>query len=596
MKFQKDFLLSQVNQFPHQPGVYLMKGVKGQILYVGKARDLQKRVKSYFSRQASSKIAALLKHVVQIEYIITSSEKEALLLECNLIKTHKPRYNVVLRDDKNYPYLRVDLRESWPRFTVVRRMQKDGARYFGPFASAKAVRETLKSMERIFPLRKCGDFVFKNRTRPCLNYQIGKCTAPCMGYISEEAYRKIAEEACLFLEGKAQGLLATLETEMKKAAAALEFERAAFYRDRIYAIKHTLEKQTMVSPDFIHRDVLAFMPWPDKDKIEILVLQVRNGYLLGERQYTLALAAARPPEAFIHFLSQYYYREDFVPREIVLPFLPEEKAVLEEWLAEKAGEPVKIVLPQKEEQKRLLEMAQLNLKHRLAMKLAEKDPLQELRRVLCLSALPRRIECFDISNIQGQHSVASMVVFVDAKPAKEEYRRYKLHLEGTPDDYAMMYEALKRRFEKLAVLPDLLVIDGGRGQLNIALTVLKEVQRDIPVIALAKGKERKEDKIYLPKRKNPIRLKATSPALKLLKQLRDEAHRFAISYYKRLHRKTLLDSVLDKVPGIGPKRKALLWQHFNSLEEIKKADTKLLCQLGLPRRVAKKLKETIITI
>ncbi len=590
MKNQREKLLAEIKTFPHKPGVYLMKDAKGRILYVGKARNLQKRVKSYFSRQVSAKIAAMLSHVTQIDYIITPSEKEALILECNLIKTHRPRYNVVLRDDKNYPYLRIDLNEKWPRFTIVRRMQKDGARYFGPFASAKAVRETLKSMGQLFPLRKCGDFVLKHRTRPCLNYQIKRCVAPCVGYISPEEYKKIAEQACQFLEGKAEGLLAELERQMKQAAARLEFERAAFYRDRIFAIKRTLERQAMVSADFANRDVVAYLKWPEEERIEILVLQIRNGYLLAERRYSLKLAMATPEEAFCDFLAQYYYRQDIVPAEIILPFLPEEKEILEEWLSEKAGEKVVIKAASSETEKRLLHMANENLKHYLQNQGLE--ALKELKERLHLPTLPQRIECFDISNIQGQYTVASMVVFENGKPAKKEYRRYKLSLEGQPNDYAMMEEVLRRRYQKQEKLPDLLLIDGGKGQLQIAVKILQAEGLNIPVVSIAKGKN-EEDKLYLPERKNPLCLLSHSLALRLLKQIRDEAHRFAITYYQKLHRQALLDSALDKVPGIGPKRKAILWKHFHSLEEIKQADIATLCRIGLPLSVAEALKREL---
>ena len=575
---------------PHKPGVYLMKDAKRRILYVGKARDLQSRVKSYFSR-SSPKIEALLQKVASIDYIITPSEKEALILECNLIKNHRPRFNVVLRDDKNYPYLRIDLREKWPRFTITRKMIKDGASYFGPFASAKAVRETLRSMSQIFPLRKCGDFVFKHRTRPCLNYQIGRCSAPCMGYISEEDYKKIAVQACQFLEGKAQGILATLEQQMQEAASRLEYERAAFYRDRIWAIKKTLEKQVMVLPDFLNRDVVAYMKWPQAERIEVIVLQIRNGYLLAERKYGLNLGALNDKEAFEEFITQYYHRQDIIPEEIILPLLPEQRNILEEWLSEKANTKIKLKQPSSESERRLLNMAMENLKHYLYNQ--SQNALTDLKERLKLPKIPLRIECFDISNIQGQFTVASMVVFEDGKSAREEYRRYKLRLEGHPNDYAMMEEVLKRRYKKKEKLPDLIVIDGGKGQLQIALRVLAEQGLGISVIAVAKGRRRKEDKIYLPERKNPLYLPERSLGLKLLKTIRNEAHRFAITYYQKLHRKDSLNSVLDSIPGIGPKRKAILWQHFSSLEEIKNTDLNTLYQLGIPRNIAQKLKAAL---
>lgn len=574
-----------------------MKDAKSQILYIGKAKDLQKRLKSYFLGAPTSKIETILNQVEKIDYIVTSSEKEALILECNLIKLHKPKYNVVLRDDKNYPYLRIDLGEKWPHFKIVRRMQKDGAHYFGPFASAKAVRATLKSMERLFPLRTCKDFVLTHRKRPCLKYQIGCCLAPCVGYVKEKEYKEIAKEACLFLDGRTKGLLETFERELKEAASILEFERAAFYRDRIAAIKRTLEKQIVVCSDFISRDIIAFLSWPNEDRIEVVVLQIKNGYLLGEKNYTLPLCMATPEEAFERFLEQYYHLQDFIPTEIVVSFLPANKEVLEEWLIDKAGEEVRFVTPQMDEHRRLLSMGKLNLEHLLETKLAKSDVLNALRSALNLSHLPKRIECFDISNIQGEYTVASMAVFIGGQPAKDEYRHFKLSLEGKPNDYAMMQEVLKRRFEKEGVLPDLLLIDGGRGQLNIALKVLKEMGlKNISVAAVAKGKKGEEDKIYVPQRKTPFLFKNHVSVLNLLKHIRDEAHRFAINYYKHLHRKALLDSLLDNVRGIGTKRKALIWQRFKSLQELKQAPLEVLCQLGLPYPVAKDLKNTLTKV
>ena len=590
----KKGLKEKVEQLPHQPGIYLIKNSIGHILYVGKAKDLQKRVKSYFSRQFSPKVKTMLNQATQIDYIITSSEKEALILECNFIKTHKPRYNVVLRDDKNYPYLRIDLGEKWPYFTIVRQIQKDGAKYFGPFASAKAVRETLKSMQRLFPLRKCSDFVLKHRKRPCLNYQIGRCLAPCMGYISEEEYKKVAQEACIFLEGKALGLLERLEKEMKQAADNLEFERATFYRDRIEAIKKTLEKQAMVSSDLKNRDIVALSRWPDTEKMEVVVFKIRDGYLMEKRDYSLPVGVAGLGEALGKFLGQYYYHQDFIPEEIIVPFLLPERKILEEWFTEKMKQAVKILLPKTEEQKRLLTMAQENVNSLLASKCLEKKGLHALKTSLGLSYLPKRIECFDISNIQGKYTVASMVVFVDGQPAKEEYRRFKLKLEGRPNDYAMMQEALKRRFEKKDNLPDLLLIDGGKGQLNIALSVLEgKGLKNISVAAIAKGKGRAEDKIYVPERKTPLQIKKHSQELLLLKRIRDEAHRFAITYYKRIHCKILTDSLLDNIKGIGPKRKKIIWEHFKSLEEIKTAPLETLVKMGLPLVVAKRIKKVI---
>ena len=589
----QDGLLKEVNSLPHKPGVYLMKDRDGNIVYIGKAKDLYKRVNTYFQRPFSAKTEALLKKVKKIDYLVTCSEKEALILECNLIKTYSPRYNVVLRDDKNYPYLRLDLRQKWPRITIVRRMKRDGATYFGPFTSSKAVKETLRAMDRLFPLRKCSDHEFKNRTRPCLNYQIGRCLAPCVGYVSEERYLNLAKQACLFLKGKRREVLEELESEMKRAAEALEFEQAAACRDRIKAIKYTLEKQSMVSSDFSDRDVFGYSLTPSKRRLQIVILLIRNGLLIGELEYTVGLKGHKEKEAFSQFFKQFYFKQDMIPKEVITPFPLEEEELLEEWLSEKAKYKVDILFPKKGDRLRLLKMAMDNARLRVEARLRERDVLEALKKELSLSKIPKRIECFDVSNIKGQYAVASMVVFSNGLPDKDEYRRFRLEYSGHPDDYGMMSEVLKRRFSHKDILPDLLMIDGGKGQLSIAERILAEQGlNDIEIISIAKGKDGEEDKIYL-KNQGPLILDSHSQTLIFLKRVRDEAHRFAITYYKRLHRKATTFSILDKIPGLGPKRKALLWRHFNCLEEIKEADIKALKDIGLPENIAKRLKESL---
>ncbi len=582
------------NNLPHQPGVYLMKDKDGDIIYIGKAKDLYKRVNTYFQKPPSAKTRTLLKNIDKVNYLVTASEKEALILECNLIKSYCPRYNVVLRDDKNYPYLRLDLKQRWPRITIVRRMKRDGATYFGPFTSSKAVRETLRAMDRLFPLRKCSDHEFKNRIRPCLNYQIGRCLAPCVGYVNEERYLRLAKQASLFLKGKRKEILENLEKEMKKAADALEFEQAAFYRDRIKAVKYTLERQSMVSSDFGDRDVFGHFPTPSEKRLQVVILLIRHGLLIGELEYTLSLRRCDKEEAFSQFFKQFYFRQDMVPKEVIIPFPLEEKGVLEEWLSEKADYKVNILCPKRGDRLRLLKMAMDNARLRIETRLKESNVLEALKRELFLSRIPKRVECFDVSNIKGQYAVASMAVFTNGLPDKDEYRRFRLEYSGYPDDYGMMEEVLKRRFFYIEVLPDLVIIDGGKGQLAIAQKILAEQGlKDVEVIAIAKGREGEEDKIYLKNRKQPLALNGHAKTLILLKHIRDEAHRFAITYYKHLHRKAIVSSLLDNIAGLGPKRKALLWRHFNSLEEIKKANVKTLKDIGLPKDVAKRLKEKL---
>lgn len=593
MEIQKSGFNS-ISSLPHQPGVYLMKDRDENIIYIGKAKDLYKRVSTYFQKPASAKARALLKNIHKVDYLVTVSEKEALILECNLIKTYSPRYNVILRDDKNYPYLRLDLKQGWPRITIVRRMKRDGATYFGPFTSSKAVRETLKAMDRLFPLRKCSNHEFKNRTRPCLNYQIGRCLAPCVGYVNEERYLGLAKQASLFLRGKGREILENLENEMKRAADALEFEQAAFYRDRIRAVKYTLEKQSIVSSDLGDRDVFGYFLTPSKGRLQVVVLLIRHGLLIGELEYILSLRKCEKEEAFSQFFKQFYFRQDMIPKEVITPFPLEEKAILEEWLSEKAGYKVNILCPKRGNRLRLLKMAMDNAELRVKTRSKESNILEALKRELSLCKPPKRIECFDVSNIKGQYAVASMVVFTNGLPDKDEYRRFRLEYSGHPDDYGMMEEVLKRRFSHIEILPDLVMIDGGKGQLAIAEKILAgQGLKDIELIAIAKGKEGEEDKIYLKNCKQPLALNGHAKTLTLLKHIRDEAHRFAITYYKRLHRKAIVSSILDNIPGLGPKRKALLWRHFHSLEEIKRADIKTLKDIGLPKEVAKRLKERL---
>ncbi len=587
-------LEDQIQGLPTGPGVYLMKDQAGIVLYIGKAKNLRNRVRNYFGKSADTRFSLrfLMPKVRQVETFLTDTEKEALILENTLIKKHKPRHNINLKDDKTYFSLKFNVNEKFPRLSLVRKVKRDGARYFGPYASSAAVKETLKALRNLFPLRTCKESNFRHRSRPCLNHQIKKCLAPCCGLISPEKYAELVQEVLLFLEGKSSQLIKLLREKMTGASEELHFEEAARIRDQILAVEQTLEKQKAVSQSFTDQDVFAF--YRQGSAWEFQILFFRRGLLVGNKSFHFSRLNLPDEEALSAFLRQYYAGEPSIPREVLLPLTVEDEPLLAEWLSERKGGRVEVLAPQRGQKKSLVEMARKNAEHTFQKKVSEKENLalllQELKEKLRLRNLPRRVECFDISNLFGTLAVGSMVSFLDGRPDRSQYRHFKVHAPSFPDDYAMMYEILKRRYSKLEPekeTPDLLIVDGGKGQLNVALGVLSELGlRNLSAIGLAKDKgpsvkkitEKTSDKIYLPNVKDPLLL-GYSSSLQYLQRIRDEAHRFAITYHKKLRGKQGLQTVLDEVPGIGGIKKRALFQEFGSPQKIQEASPERLSQV-----------------
>ncbi len=577
----------KIQRFPESPGVYLLKDPKGTIIYIGKAKGIRNRVRSYFQRadERDIKTRTLISKIADVDYLVTESEKEALILENNLIKQYKPRYNIKIKDDKNYPCLRLTIKEFFPRLMIVRRIKKDSSLYFGPFPSALAVRNTLKLIYNLFPLRSCKDAKFNNRTRPCINYQMGRCLAPCVGKVDAHTYEEIVKEVRLFLEGKDHELIRILRGKMKEKSDRLDFEGAARIRDQIQSIEKVIEKQHIVSKGFLDQDVIGFHR---NGGIGVQTLFVRNGMLMGGRFFSLSHQNWPDEEIISSFINQFYGEGKFIPQEILLPFSIQDHELIEQWLTERKGNRVTLMVPKRGDRLHLVRMAMDNAENGLLSKTRlDTDPeniLRELREKLRLNRFPRRIEAFDISDIKGGFAVGSMVVFEGGEPLKSRYRHFRIRSSLGADDYGKMYEILTRRYQRTfqgGALPDLLMVDGGKGQMNVALGVLKELGIDgVDVIGLAKDRvqkghaqtlERKGERIFLPKRKEPISLRKTSPALHLLQHIRDESHRFAITYHKKLKHKDDFHSLLDEIPGIGRERKKQLLRHYKSVDKIGEA-------------------------
>jgi len=570
-----DQLAEKLTLLPDRPGVYLMKDSGGRIISVGKAINLKNRVRSYFqsSRGHSPKVQALVVRIDDLEYIITASEMEALILECNLIKKHHPKYNISLRDDKSFPYVKVTLGEDYPRVFVTRRVLKDGARYFGPYTDAGAVHETLHMLRKLFPLRTCRQL---DASRPCLQHHIKRCLAPCAGKISIAEYGAMIQSVCLLLEGRGEAVLRDLRRQMAAAAQDLKFELAAALRDQLAAVEKVTEKQNIVTGSG-DQDVLGLAR--SATGICVQVFFIRSGKMVGRDHFLLTGGEEEEDaEALTAFIKQYYSRTSFIPREILLPLSLPEQELLVEWLTGLKGGRVQVEIPKRGIKKDLVAMADGNAATALQAETTKlqadvgrsEGAVRELASYLGLTGLPRRIECFDISHIQGAETVASMVVFTDGQPHKEEYRRYKLQtVEGKPDDFRSMQEVVARRYGAAAdPLPDLILLDGGKGQLSAALEVIRGVGLpEIPVIGLAKQFEL----IFQEGRSDPLALPRHSQALYLVQRIRDEAHRFAVTYHRKLRSRRNLVSVLDHVPGIGPKRRAALWGQFGSIAKIKAA-------------------------
>lgn len=590
---------------PTSPGCYLMRDAKDRVIYVGKAKSLRARIRSYIQETDTRyMIQFLMKRVASIDFLVTTNEKEAVLLENSLIKQHKPRYNVRLRDDKTYVSVKVNVGHRFPRVTVTRNLRKDGSRYFGPYASAQAVRETLRQLQRIFPLRTCSDNVLNNRARPCLYYQMKQCTAPCTGYIGEEAYREIVNQVLLVLEGRNDEVEKLLLGRIQAHAKALEFEQAAELRDRLYALRETLERQrTVRAGGADERDV--FGAYTHGRFSEIQVLYFRSGKMLGGRSFSFNQRETPFAEVLGSFLLQYYADAPHVPAEVLVPVDLDDAEVLEELLAEQRGGKVLVRCPRRGDKVRLVEMAARNAEtsfndKRLTEK-ADADLVALTRSQLHLRKAPKRIECFDISTTQGTNAVGSMAAFENGRPDKAGYRRYSIKRVEGQDDFAMMREVLMRRFRRAIEeddLPDLALIDGGKGQLGVAEAVFKDLGiEDQETVGMAKarpgeGGARGSERFYLRGRKNPIILPENSPVVLFLTRVRDEAHRFAVTYHRKKRGKTISKSPLTEIPGIGGKRARTLLTRLGSLKRVREAPVETIAELpGFSQELARTVKQ-----
>ena len=622
-------VLEQARALPERPGVYLMKDARGQVLYIGKARRLRSRVRSYFGsgRSMERRIHALVDQIVTLDHVVTASEADALLLEATLVKRHQPTYNVRLKDDKHYPYLKVDVQHEWPRVTITRRVEQDGARYFGPYASAGSVRRTLDVVKKLFPWRSCTKTITGTDPRPCLDYYIKRCIAPCTAYCTPEEYRAVIDQTLLFLEGRSNDVLRHVEREMGEASAGLEFERAAHLRDQAEAIRRVTERQRMATTTALDADVFALARSDDEACVQVFFVR---GTVVADTDSFMLDGAREAPDAsdgevLGAFLAQFFESATYVPRSVLLSHAPADRQQLREALRSKRGGAVEIAVPERGELRALVATAEENAREALAMHrvrwLADRDKtesaLSMLQDELDLPERPRRIECYDISTIQGSDTVASMVVFEDGRPRNDQYRRFRIRTVEGQDDFASMREVLTRRFKRLAehrtpeveqggeqepdaseapdapwdTLPGLVVIDGGRGQLGAALDVLRDFGLgDVPACGLAK----REEEIYVADLAEPVRLPRSSQALYLLQRVRDEAHRFAVTYHRTVRGKRVRQSALDAVPGIGPKRKRALLRKFGSVKALRAASIEEIAATeGLSSRLAETVKRSL---
>lgn len=603
---------AKLKTLPQSPGVYIMKGRGGVVLYIGKAKNLRSRASSYFRPSPSSDtryaVRFLSSKTEDIDWIVTANETEALLLEDTLLKRHKPRYNIRLKDSKTYVSIKITAQEVFPRIMATRQVKKDGARYFGPYVSSAAVRETIRSIRRIFPLCTCSPAVFNNRSRPCLDYQLGICSAPATGLISVQAYRELVDGAILFLEGRNRELLRLLKARMTEAAAGQRFEEAARLRDRISSIAGMLEEQKVVSHKGADRDILALARGGGVMVVQTLV--VRGGRLCAGEAHQFDDAGVPDEEVVSSFITQFYKADRYVPQEVVSQVRLDDARVITDWLSAKAARRVALITPVRGERLKLLRMAETNaaegLRKRIETRRAKVDVLAALKTRLRLRNTPARIEAFDISNTGGELAVGAMVVFRDGQPDKAAYRHYRIRDTAGPDDYAMIFEALSRRYRDNggeAGLPDLILIDGGKGQLNIARKALAGLGvTGVETAAIAKDRDAKRDRfarsgrpskgerVFLPGVKDPVALREGSAEDLLLRRIRDEVHRFAVGYHRRLRSKAMV-SVLDAVPGVGPKRRLALFKRFGDMAGVMAATQAELCAVpGVTAAVAQAIK------
>ncbi len=602
-------VIELAKQLPTEPGVYLMKDARGGILYIGKATNLQQRVRSYFSRTANlpPKTRRMVNIIADIDFFITSSEQEALVLELNLIKRHSPYYNVRLKDDKTFPYLKIDANEDWPRVQITRYQEGNGSYYFGPFASTKSIRRALKVVKDIFPFRPCSKNLKHPLSRPCLEYDLLNCSAPCVGLVSKEEYTEIIKQLILFLEGKQEAIIKRLKVEMKQASNKLDYEKAAKLRDRIQAVQEVIKWQRMASITKGEQDAIAFVR--DRDQVYVQIFFTRCGKLIGREAFTLhGTNSVADSQIMSSFVKQFYHSASYIPPLILLQHPVEDKTVIESWLMGKKGSRIRIQVPNRGVRKKLIDlvaenatksMQQLKIKQ-VTSPQAINEALGEVKNKLGLVGLPLRIEGYDISNIQGQSAVGSMVVFEKGKPKKENYRRFRIKTVAKTDDYAMLREVIYRRFgrsknskqssnDSWAIMPDLILIDGGKGQLNTVIEVMYKLGiKSVPVISIAKENEQ----IFTHRHTKPIILSTTSLGLQLLQRVRDEAHRFALNYHHYIHRKGSYQSTLDTIPGIGPRRRNSLLRLFGSVSAIKRASAEELAAVdGLNLNIARRIKD-----
>lgn len=593
-----DALQSKLAHLPEQPGVYLFKDRAGELLYVGKAARLADRVRSYFLKHAdhSPKTSLLVSQIADLETMVTRSELEALILESNLVKRHRPRFNVVLRDDKQYPYLRLPIKEQFPRLSIVRRVQKDGALYYGPYTPAGALRDTLKVIKKVFPLATCTIDIDGKAERACIEFEIKRCMAPCTGNQSREDYHRIVQQVRHFLEGRDRELLDELRAQMESAAEREDFEEAARLRDRMYNIERTLERQRITQTASVDQDVVGISR--QGAAVDLQLLFVRGGLLIGRKDFFWPQSADSTDEELVRSaIEQFYNKEGQPPRELLIPVDIPDAELIGRWLSDKRGETVRVLAPERGVKHQLVLLAEENASAAVADHLRnealDRQAGEELKRLLRLEKIPRRIEGFDISNTMGNQSVASMVVWEDGRMKKADYRRFKIETVVGANDFASMQEVVSRRYGTMEDLarPDLVLIDGGPGQLAAAMEGLRQVgEQGLPILGLAKARGEKDERIFLAGRKNPLLLKPTSPATHLLQRVRDEAHRFAVTFHRKLRSHALLTSRLDQVIGIGEIRRTTLLNRFKTLEGILAASDTELKEAGLSTQTIRELR------
>ena len=608
-----DLINEQLKQLPANPGVYLMKDAGGKIIYVGKAGNLNNRVRSYFqpSAKLEPKTQQQVEEAKELEFFITNSDYEALILENNLIKRYRPFYNIRLKDDKGYPYIRINLNEDWPTVTYTRSMRDDSARYFGPFTSPWSVKQTLKILESIFRFRSCEKPITVTDKRPCLKYHLGHCLAPCTGYVTKEEYKEAVKQIVLFLEGKRDKVLREFEQQMKAASEKMDFERAAQLRDRIGAIKNVIEGQKIAAKVSGEEDAVAFVT--DRDQAYVMVFFVRGGKLIGREIFVLTgTNSEEPKQIMTSFIKQYYASATYIPRLLLLQHHIDDKAAIRDWLKQKRKGAVEISVPRRGNKKELVQIVLQNAEQGLkqmkvkqfAAPAAMEVALKELREKLGLPHAPERVEGYDISNIQGKEAVGSMVVFENGRAKPSHYRRFRIKTVPEANDYAMLQEVLRRRFKRMSfnenntdeketwgILPDLVLIDGGKGQLHAARTAMNEAGAGaLSIASLAKENE----EIFIPGRSTAIVLPRNSPGLQLIQRVRDEAHRFAVTYFTKVHKKKTFSSSLDNIPGIGLKRKRALLKQFGTVKGIKEATVEELAAVkGMTPDLVEKLKANL---